>query len=234
LIEGSKIQKLTPTTGSEVTGVQLSKLTSAGKDQLALLVAQRKVVAFRDQDFADLPIQEALDFGGHFGRHHIHPTGGAPEGYPEIHLVHRNGDNGEFEAFLANHNSSVGWHSDVTYEQQPPGTTFLYILDGPEVGGDTAFVNQVEAYNRLSEALKERLHGLKAVNSGFEQAEFCRNRDGVVRREPLSTEHPIIRTHPATAEKALFVNNGCKYDQVSLSDDGELNNITSYLKHCGT
>jgi taurine dioxygenase/sulfonate dioxygenase len=211
LIEGSKIQKLTPTTGSEVTGVQLSKLTQAGKDQLALLVAQRKVVAFRDQDFADLPIGEALDFGGYFGRHHIHPTSGAPEGHPEIHLVHRNGGNGEFEAFLANRNSSVSWHSDVTYEQQPPGTTFLYILDTPEVGGDTAFVNQVEAYNRLSPALKERLHGLKALHSGFEQADFSKGRGGVVRREPVSNEHPLVRTHPATGEKALFVNGGCKH-----------------------
>jgi alpha-ketoglutarate-dependent taurine dioxygenase len=211
LIEGSKIQKLTPTTGSEVTGVQLSKLSPAGKDQLALLVAQRKVVAFRDQDFADLSIQEALDFGGYFGRHHIHPTSGAPEGYPEIHLVHRNGSNSEFEAFLANRNSSVGWHSDVTYEQQPPGTTFLYILDSPEVGGDTAFVNQVEAYNRLSPALKERLHGLKAVHSGIEQAEFSKGRKGVVRREPVTSEHPLVRTHPATGEKALFVNGGCKH-----------------------
>jgi len=208
LIEGSKIQKLTPTTGSEVTGVQLSKLTPAGKDQLALLVAQRKVVAFRDQDLADLPIQEALDFGGYFGRHHIHPTSGAPEGYPEIHLVHRNGGNGDFEAFLANRNTSAAWHSDVTYEQQPPGTTFLYIFDTPEVGGDTAFVNQVEAYSRLSPALKERLHGLKAVHSGFEQAEFSRSRNGVVRREPVSNEHPLVRTHPATGEKALFVNGG--------------------------
>jgi alpha-ketoglutarate-dependent taurine dioxygenase len=211
LIEGSKIQKLTPTTGSEITGVQLSKLSPAGKDQLALLVAQRKVVAFRDQDFADLPIQEALDFGGYFGRHHIHPTSGAPDGYPEIHLVHRNGSNSEFEAFLANRNSSVGWHSDVTYEQQPPGTTFLYILDSPEVGGDTAFVNQVESYNRLSPALKERLHGLKAVHSGFEQAEFSKTRKGVVRREPVTSEHPLVRTHPATGEKALFVNGGCKH-----------------------
>ncbi|KAJ5926591.1 hypothetical protein N7516_008364 [Penicillium verrucosum] len=162
LTKGSKIQKLTPTTGSE-----LNKLTAAGKDLLALLVARRKVVAFRDQDLTDLPIQEALGFGGYFGRHHIHPTSGAPEGYPEIHLVHRN------------NNASVSWHSDVTYEQQPPGTTFLYVLDSPEVGGDTAFVNRVEAYNRLSPALKERLHGLKAVHSGFEQAEFSLKRGGV-------------------------------------------------------
>lgn len=69
--------------------MQLSKLSDAGKDQLALLVAQRKVVAFRDQDFADLSIEEALDFGGYFGHHHIHPTSGSPEGFPEIHLVHR-------------------------------------------------------------------------------------------------------------------------------------------------
>jgi alpha-ketoglutarate-dependent taurine dioxygenase len=100
----------------------------------------------------------------------------------------------------------------VTYEQQPPGTTFLYILDTPEVGGDTAFVNQVEAYNRLSPALKERLHGLKALHSGVEQAEFSKSRKGVVRREPVLTEHPLIRTHPITGEKALFVNGGCKYN----------------------
>jgi alpha-ketoglutarate-dependent taurine dioxygenase len=190
--------------------VQLSKLNKAGKDEVALLVAQRKVVAFRDQDFADLPIQEALDFGSYFGRHHIHPTSGAPEGYPEIHLVHRNGSKGELDTFFRNRNSSVGWHSDVTYEKQPPGTTFLYIFNTPEVGGDTAFVNQVEAYNRLSPLLKERLHGLKAVHSGFEQADFSKKRGGVVRREPVSSEHPIVRTHPATGEKALFINGGCR------------------------
>lgn len=125
--------------------------------------------------------------------------------------MHRKGNKGELDAFFAEKNSTVAWHSDVTYEQQPPGTTFLYILDTPEVGGDTAFVNQVEAYNRLSPAIKERLHGLKAVHSGFEQAEFSRQRGGVVRREPVKNEHPIVRTHPATGEKALFVNGGCEY-----------------------
>lgn len=79
------------------------------------------------------------------------------------------------------------------------------------LGGDTLFASQVEAYNRLSEALKERLHGLKAVHSGFEQAAFSRDRDGVVRREPVKNEHPIVRTHPVTGEKALFINTGCKF-----------------------
>lgn len=61
--------ELTPTIGTEVTGVQLSQLSDAGKDQLALFVAQRKVVAFRGQDLADLPIADALNWGGYFGRH---------------------------------------------------------------------------------------------------------------------------------------------------------------------
>jgi alpha-ketoglutarate-dependent taurine dioxygenase len=233
LVEGSKITKLTPTTGSEVTGVQLSKLTQAGKDQLALLVAQRKVVAFRDQDFADLPIQEALDFGGYFGRHHIHPTSGAPEGYPQVHLVHRNGSESEFDSFLRNRNSSVSWHSDVTYEKQPPGTTFLYIFDSPETGGDTAFANQVEAYNRLSPALKERLHGLKAVHSGFEQADFSRKRGGVVRRDPVSHEHPLVRTHPVTGEKALFVNGGFTRSIVGLRQEESDALLGFLLNHIG-
>ena len=211
LPEGSTIQKLTPTIGSEVTGIQLSKLTPAAKDQLALLIAQRKVVAFRDQDLADLPIQEALDFGIYFGPHHIHPVSGVPEGYPEIQLVHRTGNVWETDEYIASKNSSALWHSDVTYEKQPPGTTFLYLLDGPEVGGDTLFADQVEAYRRLSPILQERLHGLKAVHSGVEQAEFSRKRGGHVRREPIETEHPVVRTHPVTGEKALFVNSGCKF-----------------------
>ncbi|KAK5800393.1 hypothetical protein VI817_002605 [Penicillium citrinum] len=233
LTADSRIQKLTPTIGSEVTGVQLSKLTPEGKDQLALLVAQRKVVAFRDQDFADLPIHEALEFGGYFGRHHIHPTSGSPEGFPEIHLVHRNNNAWELDEYLAGKNSSVSWHSDVTYEQQPPGTTFLYILDSPEVGGDTVFVNQVEAYNRLSPAVKERLHGLKAVHSGFEQAEFSLKRGSVVRREPVQNVHPIVRTHPVTGEKALFVNAGFTRSIVGLKKEESDALLGFLLNHVG-
>ncbi|PLB39792.1 TauD/TfdA dioxygenase family protein [Aspergillus candidus] len=228
LPEGSTIQKLTPTIGSEVTGIQLSKLTPTAKDQLALLIAQRKVVAFRNQDLADLPIQDALDFGVYFGPHHIHPVSGAPEGYPEIQLVHRTGNVWETDEYISSKNSSVSWHSDVTYEKQPPGTTFLYLLDGPEVGGDTLFADQVEAYRRLSPALQERLHGLKAVHSGVEQAEFSRQRGGHVRREPIETEHPVVRTHPVTGEKALFVNSGFTRRIVGLKRE-ESDALLSFL-----
>ncbi|KAK0386474.1 hypothetical protein NLU13_6309 [Sarocladium strictum] len=185
--EGVQISHLTPSIGSEVRGIQISTLTDAGKSQLARLVAERKVVAFRDQDFAQLPIPDALKFGEFFGRHHIHPASGAPQGHPEIHLSV----------------SSVGWHSDVSYEEQPPGTTFLYSLDLPSTGGDTLFANAVEAYNRLSPLFQERLHGLKAVHSAVEQAQASVNRGGVLRREPVLNEHPIVRTHPTNREIAV-------------------------------
>jgi len=206
LLKNGKVTQLTYNIGAEVTGVQLSKLTKEGKDELALFVAQNKVVAFREQDFADLPIQDALDFGGYFGRHHVHPTSGAPAGHPQVHLVHRGADDTTAKDFFEERTNSVTWHSDVTYEQQPPGTTFLYLLDGPVAGGDTLFANQAVAYERLSPEFKKRLHGLKALHSGYEQAENSRKRGGVVRRDPVSNVHPVVRTHPVTGEKALYVN----------------------------
>jgi sulfonate dioxygenase len=184
----------------------LSKLENRGKDQLALLVAQKKVVVFRDQDFAKLPISEALDWGRYFGRLHIHPTSGAPEGYPEVHLVHRSAGDTSAEELFASRTNSVAWHSDVTYENQPPGTTILYALDVPEAGGDTLFLNQAAAYRCLSPAFRERLEVLKAVHSGHEQAESAIARGSHVRRAPVTSIHPLVRTHPATGERALFVN----------------------------
>ncbi|RDW80520.1 putative alpha-ketoglutarate-dependent sulfonate dioxygenase-1 [Coleophoma crateriformis] len=206
LPQGVTTTELTPAIGTEVTGVQLSKLSSAGKDQLALFVAQRKVVAFRNQDFADLPVSEAVEYARYFGRLHVHPTSGAPEGFPEVHLVHRGAGDKTAETFFQTRTSSVAWHSDVSYEQQPPGTTFLYILDTPETGGDTIFSSGVEAYKRLSDGFKERLHGLKVTHSGIEQVNASRAKGGAVRREPVVSEHPIVRTHPVTGEKALYVN----------------------------
>ncbi|AEO67138.1 20b01cf8-0be0-46d7-aa5c-e1d31f843115 [Thermothielavioides terrestris] len=200
------VTHLTPTIGTEVRGVQLSALSNAGKDELARLVAERKVVAFRDQDFADLPIEKALEFGGYFGRHHIHPTSGAPAGFPEIHLVHRGAGDTGINRFYENRTSSVAWHSDVSYEAQPPGTTFLYIFDKPTTGGDTLFVDAAEAYRRLSAPFRQRLHGLRATHSAVEQAANSLARGGIVRREPVINEHPIVRTHPVTGEKALYVN----------------------------
>ena len=116
-----KREDLTPTIGTTLSGVQLSKLSDAGKDQLALLAAQRKVLVFKDQDFADLLIDQAKEIGRYFGRLHIHPTSAQPKGHPEVHVVHRGTNDNARRVVLENRVSSVAWHSDVTYEQQPPG-----------------------------------------------------------------------------------------------------------------
>ena len=84
-----------------------------------------------------------------------------------MHLVHRGADDNTAMGLLASRTNTITWHSDVTYENQPPGTTFLYVLDTPTAGGDTLFSNQVEAYNRLSPEFRKRLHGLKALHSGM-------------------------------------------------------------------
>ncbi|MCJ1275894.1 hypothetical protein MMC21_003699 [Puttea exsequens] len=207
LFKGStSVSDIAPLIGAEIRGVQISELDDKGKDQLALFTAQKKVVVFHDQNFADLPIQQALDFASYFGRLHIHPTSGAPAGYPEVHLVHRGVDDTTAQDLLETRTNTITWHSDVTYEKQPPGTTFLYVLDTPDQGGDTLFASQVEAYNRLSSEFQKRLHGLTALHSGYEQAENSKLRGSIVRREPVSSVHPLVRTHPATGEKALYVN----------------------------
>ncbi|KAL1837732.1 hypothetical protein VTJ49DRAFT_3448 [Mycothermus thermophilus] len=213
------VTHLTPTIGTEVRGIQLSQLSNAGKDELARFVAERKVVAFRDQDFKDLPIEKALEFGGYFGRHHIHPTSGSPAGFPEVHIVHRGAGDDTIDKFFANRTSSVAWHSDVSYEAQPPGTTFLYVFDKPAAGGDTLFANAAEAYRRLSPAFRERLHGLKARHSAVEQANYSVLRGGIKRREPVIHEHPIVRTHPVTGEKAIYVNPQFTRDIVGLKKE---------------
>jgi sulfonate dioxygenase len=165
-LKNATVNPISAKLGAEVRGVQISQLDNKGKDELALFIAQKKVVAFRDQDFADLPIPEAMDYVRYFGRLHIHPTGGVPAGYPEVHLVHRGANDTFASKFFEQRINSVQWHSDLTFEEQPPATTFLYLLDGPEAGGDTLFADQVTAYKRLSPEFRKRLDGLYAVHSG--------------------------------------------------------------------
>lgn len=128
-----------------------------------------------------------------------------------MHLVHRGAGDQGWRSFFEARTSSVAWHSDVSYERQPPGTTFLYILDGPDTGGDTLFVDAATAYKRLSPLFQERLHGLKATHSGVEQVNAAAARGSIKRRDPVINEHPIVRTHPATGDKALYVNPQCKH-----------------------
>lgn len=214
-----KQKRITPKLGTEVRNVQLLALNSAGRDELALFVAQRGVVVFRDQDFAQKGPQFATDYGRHFGRLHIHPTSGAPKGFPELHITYRRPDATEFERIFADRNSNVGWHSDVSYELQPPGITFFAVLEGPESGGDTIFADTQEAYRRLSPEFQKRLDGLHVLHTSADQASNSRNQGGIERRKPVDNIHPLIRVHPATGEKTIFLNRPFSRRIVELKEE---------------
>lgn len=104
------------------------------------------------------------------------------------------------------HSNGDLWHTDVSYERQPPSTTTLKIDTLPPVGGDTLWASGYVAYEKLSPAIQKLLEGLEAVHSAKEQAENSERVGGPVRRAPVENIHPVVRTHPVTKRKALYVN----------------------------
>jgi sulfonate dioxygenase len=96
----------------------------------------------------------------------------------------------------------------VTYELQPPGLTTLKGLTIPELGGDTLFAHGAALYSSLSTHYQKYLEGLQAVHSGVEQANGAKGAGQFVRREPIQTVHPVVRVHPVTGIKSVFVNPG--------------------------
>jgi len=107
----------------------------------------------------------------------------------------------------------------VSYEHQPPGITILTLLSVPSTGGDRAWASQTAAYARLSPPIQSLLESLRAEHSGYPQAEGARRDGNFVRREPVNSEHPIVRIHPATGQKALFVNPGFTKRIIGLHDE---------------
>ena len=127
--------------------------------------------------------------------------------HPEILRLVREADEG-------GHNFGGGWHSDVTYQENPALGSVLYALDVPPLGGDTLFANQYLAYEALSPGMKELLDGLVCIHSakGIFDPDGTSSRNFVnMAMEPSEkafeeVEHPVIRTHPETGRKGLFVN----------------------------
>ncbi|KAM0722763.1 hypothetical protein Q7P37_002205 [Cladosporium fusiforme] len=227
---GITLSRITPRIGTEINGAQLSELSDAQKNELALLVAERGVVVFRDQDFKDIGPEKQKQFASYFGRLHVHPVGAHIKGHHEYHTIYLGSDNLYRAQFHSNKLSTVGYHSDVSYERQPPGLTLLALLEVPATGGDTAWVSQVAAYDLLSEPIKRLLEGLTAEHDGFRQADNARRAGKFVRREPVRNEHPVVRVHPVTGQKALYVNPGFTRRIVGLKDE-ESDAILKLLFH---
>ncbi|GJC94858.1 hypothetical protein ColKHC_03684 [Colletotrichum higginsianum] len=109
-------EEITPAIGTEIHGVQLSQLNSAQLDELALLAAERGVVLFRDQDFADIGPERQKRYGEHFGPLHVHQMGGQIKDYPELLPVYRDFTAGAVDNEIKDNVTSVKWHSDMSYE----------------------------------------------------------------------------------------------------------------------
>ncbi|KAI4206128.1 MAG: hypothetical protein LQ346_001271 [Caloplaca aetnensis] len=196
-----------PKIGTEIRGVNLSKLTDAQKNDLARLISVRGVVFFRNQ--TDLDIDAHRELGAYFGKLHKHATTAVPTkpGLEDVHVVFTDGSSKDQRAVFS---PTFLWHSDVTYEIQPPSYTALKLLSGPPRGGggDTLWASQYAAYDLLSAPMQKYLESLSAFHSAQMQANGSRALGRPVRRDPVVTKHPLIRTHPVTGWKSLFFNPG--------------------------
>ncbi|KIK55139.1 hypothetical protein GYMLUDRAFT_248940 [Collybiopsis luxurians FD-317 M1] len=221
----TKVKHYTPTIGTEILGIDLRQLSDSQKDELALLVGERGVVFFRDQE---ITIEEQLNLARYFGPLHKHATTPIPKnGLEEVHVVYndssRRPDPSSFSKLEL-------WHSDVTYEVQPPSVTSLKVITGPEYGGDTLWASGYALYSGLSPGFQKYLEGLKAVHSAVAQADGARAAGLHVRREAIETVHPLVRVHPATGWKSVYVNPGFTRRIVGVPK-AESDAILSFLFH---
>ncbi len=107
---------MTPNIGTEVFNAQLSQLTAAQKDELALYVAERGLVVFRNQDLCHHSPEWLKEWGTHFGRLHVHPFGTHVKDHPELSTLFRDSDDTYFDKTTSGKLNTLGWHSDMTYE----------------------------------------------------------------------------------------------------------------------
>jgi alpha-ketoglutarate-dependent taurine dioxygenase len=190
------VDKLTPIIGAEIGEVDLARPSNRQLDEIHRAFAENLVIFFRDQHLSE---DQHLDFGRRFGELHIHPAAPHAPGRPELMVIHADKDspraNGE------------GWHSDVSCDPEPPMGSILYIRRCPPQGGDTLFASMYAAHEALSERMKTYLAGLTALHDG---EDVYRGLYAGVADKPSypRAEHPVVRTHPVTGRKALYVNRG--------------------------
>lgn len=191
--------------GAEITGIDLSEhLSDDVVTEIRQALLDHLVVFFRDQNLTpDQQIRFALRFGD-LEEHDF--VKGMPD-YPEIIRVVR-------EADETTKNFGGSWHSDVTHQACPAMGSILYAVDVPPFGGDTLFANQYRAYETLSPGMQEMLSGLTAIHSargpfapeGRSKSNWKNMHVETSEKAFEEQEHPVIRTHPETGRKMLFVN----------------------------
>ncbi len=198
------VRRIGAAAGAEITGIDLSHdLTN---DQFAVIhqaLLDHLVLCFPDQT---LSADDQIAFARRWGDLAIHPNLAGMKDHPEIIAVERRpGDTGHLGS---------EWHNDTTSLEKPPMGTMMYSKIVPPVGGDTVFANQYAAYDALSSGMKDMLDGMRAVHG---DSRVAGPRAGLNKRRTNKTDesddwretvnmHPVVRTHPETGKKALYVN----------------------------
>lgn len=197
------IQRVAGSLGAEIHDVDLNLLDENPGivKEIREALLQYQVIFFRNQN---LDAEGYLKFSSHFGKPVEYPFVRGIEGFPEIIQVLKQ----EHETI----NFGGVWHADTTYFESPPMGSILWAREVPPYGGDTLFANQYAAYDTLSEGLKQTLSGLKAVNTSA-KADASKTREDRIRdsgnesaKSSFEATHPVIRTHPETGRKSLYVN----------------------------
>jgi taurine dioxygenase len=193
------VARLTPTIGAEIGDVDLAKpLHDETYAALRQALLKFKVLFFREQNMT--PAQHVAA-ARRFGELEVHPMHPHFPGHPELI---------EFHADEKTRGRENVYHSDVSWREIPSMGSMLKCLACPETGGDTIWVNMAAAYANLPEDVKARIDGLLAVHDAMPVfgAGMSKEKYAQMRKEYPPVVHPVVRTHPETGEKILFVNEG--------------------------
>lgn len=200
-----RITPLSPALGARIEGIDLSAPLDAGQRQaIEQALLDHQVLFFRDQPLT--PAQQAR-FAAQFGDLHVHPIYPNVEGQPEVLVL---------DTALNDVRDNAIWHTDVTFLETPALGAVLAAKQVPPVGGDTLWASSNAAYEALSAPFKALLDGLTATHDltrSFPRERFGATPEALVRYEAAQRDnpprsHPVVRTHPVSGRKGLFVNDG--------------------------
>ena len=195
-----QVHPLTCALGAHISGVQLSQAAQDGGlfDELHALLLEHKVLFLRDQV---LTRAEHVAFASRFGSLEDHPVAGSDPQHPGLVRIYKSPDQPADRYENA-------WHSDASWREKPPMGCVLRCVECPPVGGDTMWANMALAYDKLPAHVKEQIAPLRArhsIESTFGAAMPMEKRLALHAQFP-DAEHPVVRTHPQTGEKILYVN----------------------------
>jgi len=218
-----EVKDLTKHIGTEIVGLQLKDLTDQQKDELALLIAERSVVFFRDQDISP---QQQRALGDYYGEVEVHPQVPHVPGVPGVTIIWPALQATERKASFRQPGGAAHWHTDLVHELHPAGITHLHNDDVPTIGGDTLWASGYAAYSKLSPEFRKIIDGRKAIYRSAHK--YLDRNDPTAGPQFIERVHSLVRVHPATGWKALWVNRAMTVSIVGL-DKAESDLILNYL-----